>query len=59
MTLTPAMGQGRPKARQARTAAAYTTSMLDGGLVPHLRLQRGSPDARVRAAAAQRFGQRG
>lgn len=33
MTLTPAIGQGRLKARQARTAAAYTTSMLDGGLV--------------------------
>ncbi|WP_454710632.1 helix-turn-helix domain-containing protein [Cupriavidus nantongensis] len=33
MTLTPAIGHGRLTARQARTAAAYTTSMLGGGLV--------------------------
>ncbi|SOZ16145.1 Putative transcriptional regulator, AraC family protein (fragment) [Cupriavidus taiwanensis] len=33
MTLTPAIGQGRLKARQARTAAAYTTAVLGGGLV--------------------------
>ncbi|WP_454736054.1 helix-turn-helix domain-containing protein [Cupriavidus necator] len=33
MTLTPAIGHGRLRARQARTAAACTTSMLDGGVV--------------------------
>lgn len=33
MTLTPAIGHGRLQARQARTAAVCTTSLLDGGLV--------------------------